>query len=132
MLKLIKKCLLNNIKIIALLITGLIIFLSLVNTKQLPATSIKISDKISHALAYLVLYWSWIAVFRKKEFFKTAITLFFILVGFGILIELLQGTVTDYRTADWKDAVANTTGLLVGFISFKPIYKLLKFKENQE
>ena len=126
MLKLIKKCLLNNLLLIAIIISVLIIFLSLVNTKQLPVTSIKVSDKVLHAFAYLILFWSWMAVFRKKTSIKTAILLFLVLVSFGILLEYLQGVLTDYRTADWKDAIANSIGLLLGFISFKPIHGLIK------
>ncbi|HIE46020.1 MAG TPA: hypothetical protein EYP87_07660 [Flavobacteriaceae bacterium] len=132
MLKLIKKCLLNNLVLIALTITVSIIFLSLVNTKQLPETSVKVSDKILHAFAYLVLFWSWMAVFRKTTSIKTAILLFLVLVSFGILLEILQGVLTDYRTADWRDGIANTTGLLLGFISFKPIHRILKNKINDD
>jgi len=132
MLKLIKKCLLNNLLLIAIIISVSIIFLSLVNTKHLPETSIKVSDKVLHALAYLVLFWSWTAVFRKATSIKTAILIFLVLISFGILLEFLQGVLTDYRTADWKDGIANTAGLLLGFISFKPIHRLLKNKEKQE
>jgi len=118
--------------LIALTITVSIIFLSLVNTKQLPETSVKVSDKILHAFAYLVLFWSWMAVFRKTTSIKTAILLFLVLVSFGILLEILQGVLTDYRTADWRDGIANTTGLLLGFISFKPIHRILKNKINDD
>jgi len=124
--------LLNNLVLIALTITVSIIFLSLVNTKQLPETSVKVSDKILHAFAYLVLFWSWMAVFRKTTSIKTAILLFLVLVSFGILLEILQGVLTDYRTADWRDGIANTTGLLLGFISFKPIHRILKNKINDD
>ena len=105
MLKLIKKCLLNNLVLIALTITVSIIFLSLVNTKQIPEINVKVSDKVLHAFAYLVLFWSWMAVFRKTTSIKTAILLFLVLVSFGILLEILQGVLTDYRTADWRDGM---------------------------
>lgn len=123
MLKLIKRCLLNNLLLIALFVTVAIVFLSLINTNQLPQTEVKVSDKVLHAFAYMVLFWVWMAVFRKDRHIKTAILLFITLVAFGILLEFLQGTLTDYRTADWKDALANTTGLLLGWISFEFIYK---------
>ena len=130
MLKHIKNCLLSNVLLIALTITLSIVFLSLFNTNRLPQTSIKVSDKLLHALAYLVLFWGWMAVFRKSKTLKTAFSLFLVLLFFGIIIELLQGNLTAYRTADWKDVVANTTGLVLGFISFRPIHSLLKSKNK--
>lgn len=131
MLKRIKNCLLNNVIIIALVITVSIIYLSLVNTNQLPKISAKVSDKVLHAFAYLVLFWGWIAVFRKKNYLKTALLIFIVLVSFGVFLEFLQAVLTDYRTADWKDAIANTSGLLLGVVTFKPIHQFLKNKEKQ-
>jgi glycopeptide antibiotics resistance protein len=52
------------------------------------------------------------------------------LILFGIILEVLQGALTDYRTADYKDALANTTGVLIGFFSFKVIYKTAFNSEN--
>ncbi|XGA85186.1 VanZ family protein [Polaribacter sejongensis] len=42
---------------------------------------------------------------------------------FGIIIEVLQQTLTTYRTGDYKDAIANTVGILLGFIIFNLILK---------
>lgn len=130
MLKRIKNYLLNNVVVLALIITISIIYLSLVNTNQLPKTSIKVSDKVLHASAYLVLFWGWIAVFRKKNYIKTSLLIFIVLVSFGVFLEFLQAALTDYRTADWKDAIANATGLVLGAFSFKPIHQFLKNKEK--
>ena len=119
MLKHIKSLLLDNSRVIALVITSIIITLSLINTKSLASTNIKVSDKVMHAGAYLILIWSWLHVFSKK---KQRIPILVILIFFGILLEVLQGILTNYRTADWQDVIANIIGLVVGLISFKKVH----------
>ena len=122
MLKHIKSLLLDNSRVIALVITSIIITLSLINTKSLASTNIKVSDKVMHAGAYLILIWSWLHVFSKK---KQRIPILVILIFFGILLEVLQGILTNYRTADWQDVIANIIGLVVGLISFKKVHEFV-------
>ena len=47
---------------------------------------------------------------------------------YGILMELAQGFLTTYRSMDWKDAIANTTGIvfavIVLIISSSVLFKL--------
>jgi len=81
-----------------------------------------------HALAYLVLFWAWMAVFRKSKTIKTGFILFLVLLFFGIVLEILQGNMTTYRTADWKDVIANATGLILGLISFRSLCTFLKYR----
>lgn len=127
MLKHIKNWLLVNALFIALVISAIIVLLSLINISQLPTPNIGVSDKVMHAFAYAVLFWSWMLVFRKNISFKTKTLLFVALFIFGIILELIQGEITNYRTADWKDIVANSTGLFFGFLTFKKLYlKLFK------
>ena len=35
---------------------------------------------------------------------------------YGVLMELAQGFLTTYRSMDWKDAIANTTGIVFAVI----------------
>ena len=37
---------------------------------------------------------------------------------FGIIIEILQGVITSYRTASYLDIVANTIGVLLAVVIF--------------
>jgi len=126
MLKLIKNYLLNNVVFIAIAVSLSIVFLSLVKTDSLPQPTIKVSDKLLHSLAYLGLMWSWLMVFRKELSVKKGFFLFLVLLGFGMILEFLQGVITDYRTPDVMDIIANGIGLLVGIVSFKPLLVLLK------
>jgi len=122
MLKPIRKWLLDNSLYFAFAISLGIILLSLINTAVIPKPKVLISDKLMHAFAYLVLFWSWKLFYRdKKVAFNWYLVLF--LIVFGIILEVLQGVLTDYRTADYQDALANTTGILIGFFSFKLMYK---------
>jgi VanZ family protein len=66
-------------------------------------------DKIMHFLAYGVLA----GLFRLGWPKVWGGGLFFAAVGFGALIEIAQGTLTDGRTASIADALANSLGALV-------------------
>jgi VanZ family protein len=37
-------------------------------------------------------------------------------IVFGMLIEVLQGTLTTYRQPDWADVLANSIGVFIAFI----------------
>lgn len=79
------------------------------------------SDKIIHATAYfffclfwfIYLYWTGM---RERKF-KTVLT---IAAGwslfFGMVIEILQLEFTTYRTGDFMDMLANTTGVLLAVL----------------
>ncbi|WER44495.1 VanZ family protein [Cupriavidus sp. WKF15] len=63
-------------------------------------------DKANHVLAFLVLGWLGRRAYGRQ---RTAVLLG--LVGYGVLIELLQG-MTTYRDADPADVLADSIGLL--------------------
>ena len=120
MLQHIKKLLKANIFFIAIFITILIAYLSLMKVPNIP---IKISflDKIEHCIAYFTLSLSWFLYFYKKPKAKYKIAI--ACVFFGILLEGLQGTMTNYRTADYLDMIANSVGVVLGLITFNQILK---------
>ncbi len=72
-------------------------------TQPIPTTG---WDKANHVLAFLVLGWLGRRVYARQ---RTAVLL--ALVGYGVLIELLQG-MTSYRDADPADVLADSIGLL--------------------
>ncbi len=125
MLQHIKNWLLANALFVALSTSILIGFFSLVNTNYIPKTNISVSDKFLHTIAYIGLMWSWLLVFRKRIFLKLRLKLLLYLILFGIILEVLQGEVALNRTADWRDIIANMTGLLLGLLTFKYMYKIL-------
>jgi VanZ family protein len=120
MLKPIKTLLKDNIFLIAIFITIAIVYLSLmkISFSQPKITNI---DKWEHGLAYFTLTICWLFTFYKKP--KVKYIVVFACILFGILIEVLQHTLTIYRTGDYKDILANTLGVVLGLLVFNQILK---------
>jgi len=119
MLKPIKSLLENNAIYIAVFITISILFGSLVKSEFIVVESISVSDKTYHLIAYFLLMLSWLYAFLKKEKFQEHVK--YIILGcfvFGIIIEILQGIITSYRTASYLDILANTIGVLLAVVIF--------------
>lgn len=72
-------------------------------TQPLPTTG---WDKANHVLAFLVLGW-----LGRRAYARQRTWVVLALVGYGVLIELLQG-MTSYRDADPMDVLADSIGLL--------------------
>lgn len=89
---------------------------SLVKINNLPNAGISHADKIFHFLVYSVLAYLWVnTFFFKFKYKKTKAILYAALFSiiFGIIIEVLQGSITASRHTDVYDAVANTLGVLI-------------------
>jgi VanZ family protein len=69
-------------------------------------------DKLEHALAYSLLMLWFCQVYRLRNY---RIVLAVLLVAMGIAIEYLQGE-TAYRTFDVADMLANSVGVMLGWI----------------
>ena len=81
-------------------------------------------DKVYHAIAYFVLAVTWLLSFPvSKEKSTVKYTIAFGCVFYGIVIEVLQTTLTTYRTASFLDVVANSVGVFMALLVFKSIYK---------
>lgn len=119
MLMHIKTLLKDNSLYISIAITVLITLLSLIKMPPKPIVEVSNFDKIQHTIAFIVLTISWLVSRNVK--FKT-VSYIVILVGclvFGIIIEVLQGRLTTYRSASLLDIVANSLGIALGFMIFK-------------
>ncbi|PWG06218.1 hypothetical protein DIS07_04770 [Polaribacter aquimarinus] len=94
----------------------------------MPKTEISFgnSDKIYHLFAYFLLTITWLISFYKKE--KLKYIVLFACIIYGIIIEVLQESLTLYRTGDYKDVLANVLGSVIAFIVFVQIFK--KFNVN--
>ncbi|MBN1253015.1 MAG: VanZ family protein [Bacteroidales bacterium] len=95
-----------------------------INTLDLPL------DKTAHFLLYLLL--SFILFFENRKFFpekkrsiKLIIFLLIIVNFYGIFMEFLQFSLTDYRSAELTYILSNFSGSIVGFFIFYKL-KLLK------
>lgn len=107
----------------AFLYTALLTYLSLVQLGKISVGTFSPTDKMMHAGAYLVLVGVWQVFFilklPGKHQYKS--NLYKISGGsilFGMLIEVLQGTLTSHREPDWYDILANSTGVLLAVVIF--------------
>ena len=103
-------------------------------------TTITNIDKLLHAGAYLGLTVLWMSLMHllmtarsRKEWasLRSYIAIAVVLVIYGIIIELLQGGLTDYRTPDHWDVMANTLGVLMGSLTFMLFFKKFKGLKSQ-
>ena len=103
--------------------TVVITCLSFVDTTPLPKVGLTYSDKIGHLFFYCLLTFLWVLYFffekkyaKNKALFCAAIGAFF----YGMAIELLQAILTNHRTGDFFDGLANTFGIVIAvFISMR-------------
>ena len=94
------------------------------------------SDKVLHGSAYFVFTLLWFSYFylfylkNKNTRFVVGVTLLLAL-SYGMIIEVMQGTLTSYRSADVFDMLANVIGISVAFLLIgllKPRFEQLKSK----
>ncbi len=121
---LIKNLLERNAYAIAITLTILIIISSLISISSLGIKLIRVenSDKYAHIISYFILSMSWF--YASQHDFKSTrqkLILIALLVAFGIIIEALQEGITTYRHADIYDVLANSVGILLAAILFKPL-----------
>ena len=93
---------------------------SLIRLNNLPDVGVSFGDKIFHFLAYCLLTYLWFNAFFYSFKLKKKQAIFFaviISVLFGILIEVLQDTMTVSRVLDIYDVIANTLGALLASIA---------------
>ena len=123
-----KNLLKNKILIIAIFVTVGILYLSLI---KMPKYNVAIShlDKWQHCFAYLVLTFFWLYAFYEKE---RKYLIIFGCILFGILIEVLQYTITNYRTGDYLDVIANSSGVLFGSFVFNQVFKKKQVKKQKD
>ena len=115
MLKRIKKLLEHNILFLAIVATIIVAILSLSSVPKINlGLQIKSGDKILHILAYFTLSFVWfLAMQERMSSFAEKGRLIALLILYGIILEVLQGGITDYRTGDFYDVIANIIGVLL-------------------
>lgn len=113
---------------ITLCYTAALTIASLIHVSGLPEINYSNTDKIFHFIAYSGLSWFWFQAFYNKfkwPFHKALLVSAIVSVIFGIIIEVLQGVLTDTRVADNNDILANTLGVGV------TVAVLLLFKKTE-
>ncbi|AFL80387.1 putative integral membrane protein [Aequorivita sublithincola DSM 14238] len=115
---------------LAILYSCFISVLFLLPGQDLPKISLTGLDKIVHSLIYFMLVNLWLCYFYIKMDFQISNKLVLILLlsalFYGIIVEILQGTVTGTRSADILDVAANLIGSLLGIFFFKQVKNKLK------
>jgi Predicted integral membrane protein len=102
--------------ILALFWTISITVACLVSMTEVPVVNVDQADKIVHLCFYAVFSILWFQYLKSRiQNTRTLfLSVFFLSVSFGILIEVCQSLFTENRQADLKDAIANTIGALLG------------------
>ncbi|MCF4100175.1 VanZ family protein [Gillisia sp. M10.2A] len=124
--------------ILAIVYTIIITTLSLIQLGKISVGDFNPTDKMLHGVAYFTLTFIWLFYYLLKisqnnsenwNFLKISL----LIIVFGMLIEVLQGTLTSYRDPDLADILANSIGALCAllcFILFKKSLIQLKHKIN--
>lgn len=110
---------------------GVVLLLSLFNFQSIDTPStLKFPhiDKLAHLTMYSILSFLLLAGYssRKNRDLSNSrgnhkyinIIVFILSSIFGIIVEALQYSLTDYRSGDYLDAIANTIGVIVGIITY--------------
>ena len=117
---------------VALLWTGIVAYLCLIQSSDIPVINIPNLDKCIHTFFHLVFTFVWFLFFYKQlkldSVFKPLLISFLLSFLFGIGIEILQGLITTTRSADVLDGVANLIGALlaVSLVVVCDKYNILK------
>jgi len=98
-------------------------YICLITIKKTPVlVSIPFKDKIVHFLFYFILFYLWKKALNVKEI-KNQIKIVFVVVLYGIIIEVFQGIFTSDRHADIFDVLANTLGAVSAFVFLRFVNK---------
>lgn len=107
----------RNLFILALFWTIVITIASLVSLSNMPRVNVLGKDKTVHFLFYFVLTLTWnFALQKKYKNWALKYIIVFVVIGYGIVIEVLQEVLTKTRQADLYDVIANSAGTLVALI----------------
>ena len=116
---------------LAILILLAIVWLSLVNPPSTGLDSIAGIDKVAHICMYFglsAIIWLEYLVHHDKLNWKKLITFAIVApILYGGLMEIAQLTLTEHRSGEWFDILADGIGVLigalVGYFILKPIVR---------
>lgn len=119
---------------LSLLVIAAILFLSLFNPPKTKLDPVNGIDKVVHVCMYLGLELIlWIEYLRHHENLNWVKILIFGIVApiaLGGLLEIAQMELTDSRSGEWADLLADTIGVLVGaaigYFAIQTIFKKKK------
>jgi VanZ family protein len=114
----------------SILVALLLLYLSLTNSEKFqntPFSNIPYVDKMVHFGMYFVMMS--VIIIEHRKSIRNSINLFLfalIPLSYGVLMEILQATITVTRTGDFYDALADAAGVLASVILWILIRPALK------
>ena len=120
----------KSLRFIGITYTLFITFLLLFPITDFPKVEVPSIDKLGHVILFSILVIIWLLfVLSKTEVGKlTSIWVVLIAFFYGIIIEASQELFFESRTADVWDIIANSAGILLGWLIFQKIRKLFIVK----
>lgn len=107
------------IQAITIVWTGLVAYLCLASSDNLPKVAVFRYDKIGHSSFHfgitIVWFLFWKTTFKNENKFAL-LKAFLFSFFFGLIIELSQGLFTTTRNSDIHDVYANSLGALIAVI----------------
>jgi len=108
------------------LVIATIIILSLAPIPEIPhLPSISLLDKWAHFVMYgglcLVIWWEYLRQHARVNWKRSIVGAILLPVALGGLMELAQAYLTTCRSGEWLDFVADTIGVILGFVVCYPI-----------
>lgn len=110
-------------KVLAVSWTFLIFYFCLQESPNVPKFSLPNKDKVVHFIFYFVFVYLWTKSLKNKNWKAIVIVLVLALV-IGITIEFLQENLTQNRTFDGYDILANSIGAITSFFYVKKFYAI--------
>lgn len=113
-------------KTVALVYLFVIAFLSLVPSGNIPEIPLfPGADKLVHICMYLGLSflacWAYVGDFIRLRCMYTLLAAVFM---YGVLMEILQRTMQNGRSFDFKDMVANLVGAIIGLLIYRYMVRM--------
>ena len=104
------------IGIVGVFYTVALITVCFLKFEDLEKVNFSYADKVFHALTYFVLTLIWFFQYYTSKKVKDInlsklLLLITVLLIFGMVIEILQLVLTDYRSFDWIDFLADAVGI---------------------
>ena len=98
--------------------TLFIVIMCLISSANIPKIEISEADKYVHALIHILFTFLWFMSFLKFKIplNKSIFYAFVFSVSFGLLIEILQKTLTTTRQFDVFDIISNILGTVLSYI----------------
>lgn len=113
----------KKLLVAAILYTIVVTIAFLIPSIEEKPIDIKNFDKALHVFIYVMLAFLWLLYFRNRLNPKIWCYILATIFLYGIIIEVLQSSITTSRQADIFDVIANSFGMFIGVILFFTISK---------